>query len=520
MTQDVHEDALHQRPPSIVFWPIMIVFCLLYFGGMAIDDRAAILLRAAQLATDAGDLDRARRLAAASVDADDRNPDGWFLLGQLAASQDRDADAAAAFARLVEGWPEAAGHLTPQMVNPVVHGLGLDSQPRLDLLQALFKAGWTMHGIPPDHAWAQLALMRADRGDATGARAALAGIASPGVLAWIRSDRRFDPLFDRDDPRYDPVPAAKAWVTRLRAAAAAAPASLALQGELGQALLVAGHPEEALALADAAIAAPAGFDDAGELHWMLNLRAVASRRLGRTADALAALAGAAAMDESGAPNVSQVLNLGTLLADMQRPMEALAAVARVGGTSGYGDMVQSMTRLRAHRQLGQDDDAAVVIGALRRLMHLPDLLHPVADALWQTLVRAGAVDGPAGRVPHVLVTELWHLRADALQRDLADHDDLLGEQYRIATSMLKTVGEDAGDLTWLDGTHVRAGMLAVWDGDPADGRLVVHGAYDPDGLLGDVVGPAQHGYSTPISSRCPSTSLASCRLMGCVCRTE
>jgi len=327
--------------------------------------RAAILLRAAQLATDAGDLDRARRLAAASVDADDRNPDGWFLLGQLAASQDRDADAAAAFARLVEGWPEAAGHLTPQMVNPVVHGLGLDSQPRLDLLQALFKAGWTMHGIPPDHAWAQLALMRADRGDATGARAALAGIASPGVLAWIRSDRRFDPLFDRDDPRYDPVPAAKAWVTRLRAAAAAAPASLALQGELGQALLVAGHPEEALALADAAIAAPAGFDDAGELHWMLNLRAVASRRLGRTADALAALAGAAAMDESGAPNVSQVLNLGTLLADMQRPMEALAAVARVGGTSGYGDMVQSMTRLRAHRQLGQDDDAAVWFERMR-----------------------------------------------------------------------------------------------------------------------------------------------------------
>ncbi|MGY1457460.1 hypothetical protein ACW5F0_02250 [Luteimonas sp. A534] len=362
--------------------------------------RAAILLRAAQLAIDAGEPARAHRLAEASVHASDGDPDAWYVFAQLSANQGRDEDAAAAFARLARGWPELVQHLAPESVNPVVHGLDVGSPARLELLEALFAADWTAHGIPVDHAWAQLALMRADRGDAQGARVALAGITEPGIIAWMRSDRRFDRLFDRKDPRFDPALASEAWITRVRATAAASPATLPPLRELGYALLRSGHAGEALAVADQALADPGRFDDTDDLHWMQHVRAVALRRQGRTDEALAALTEAAAMDESGEPNVSQTLNLGTLLADMERPLDALAAVARVKDMSPYGEMVQSTTRLRAHRQLGQADDAAV----------------------WFDRIRANRDESPG----HYLEALLWTGRddeaADWLVSMLADAD--------------------------------------------------------------------------------------------------
>lgn len=329
------------------------------FGALGAGERAAYLLRAAWLAAEARDMPRAHRLAQASVDADGDAPDAWFLLGQLAAAQGRNEAAARSLAHMASTWPELVGHLRLELVNPVLHKLGVTSPAAMELLEALFAAGWAVDGIEPEHAWARLALMRAGRGDREGARAALAGVTSATVITWLRTDRRFDTLIEHDDPRYDPRKAATAEVEARRARAAASPSSLPLQRELAYSLLVAGRPGEALALADQALSDPGRFEDDSELHWVLNQRAIALRRLSRTDEALAALTAAAAMDESGQPNVSQTLNLGTLLVDMERPEQALASVARVDGMSGYGLLVQSMVRLRAYRQMGRDDDAAI-----------------------------------------------------------------------------------------------------------------------------------------------------------------
>ena len=234
------------------------------------------------------------------------------------------------------------------------------------MLEALYEAEWTYGGVVPTHAWAQLALMRAGKGDVEGARAALDDAVSPTVATWVRSDRRFDALVAPDDPRFDPLHAAGVEIARLRATVAERPTSLDPLRELGHALLLVGRNEETLALAGEALANASRFgDDAGDLHWMLNQRAIALRRLGRDADALAALTEAATMEESGRPNVSQALNLGSLLVDMERPREALAAIARVDGMSDYGLLVQSAVRLRAYRQLGLEDDAAVWFGRIR-----------------------------------------------------------------------------------------------------------------------------------------------------------
>lgn len=327
--------------------------------------RGELLLHAARLAIDGGEFARAGRMARASAAADDGVAETWFLLGQVEAIEHRYEAAALAFARLAREWPNLVGDLPRQLVGQVLHELGLGSTANLEMLEALYAAGWTYDGVVPTHAWAQLALMRAAKGDLEGARAALDDAVSPTVATWVRSDRRFDALVASDDQRFDPPRAAEIEIARLRAATAQRPASLEPLSELAHALLLVGRNKETLALVDAVQDDTSRFDDVDELPWLLNQRAIALRRLGRDADALAALTLAATIEESGRPNVSQALNLGSLLVDMERPREALAAVARVEDMSGYGLLVQSAVRLRAYRQLRLENDAAVWFGRIR-----------------------------------------------------------------------------------------------------------------------------------------------------------
>lgn len=362
--------------------------------------RAALQLQGTRLAIAAGDHARAYRLARAVVDSDPTDPDGWFLLGQLAANEQRYAEAAGAFTRLATDLPGALRHVPMPILNQTILHLGLDA-PARDFLEALHAAGWTVDGIPAEHAWARLALLRSAQGDQAGARELVDGIGSPEVIVWMRSDRRFDALLDRDAPRFEPVRAAGAWVERLAALAAEAPASLPLQRELVHGLLVAGRPDDALVLAARALAAPERFDDASDLAWMHNLRAIAFRRLGRTADAVQELTLASAMEESGQPNVSQALNLGTLFADLERPADALATVARVEGMSGYGLLVQSTTRMRAELQLGRAAEAGA----------------------WLERIRDGREDGPLILLQALLVNGRMDEAAALLRTQLDDSDD-------------------------------------------------------------------------------------------------
>lgn len=387
-------DALagHLDDPAMAALAMEAVASHPEFGRLGDAERATWLLRAARLAVEGGDPERALPLARASVAAGPMEIDAVYLLAQLASRSGAYGEAAGALTRLVEAWPEYADQLPQGLLNPLLHRLGLGAQAG-ELLSALHAVAWSPDGVPADHAWARLALVRGTAGDLAGAREAAASIRAPGMVSWMRTDRRFDAFIDRSDPRMDPARAATAWVDHLQGLATGSPGSLPLRSELGAALLVAGRPGEALALADATLAARDGFEDTGELHWILNNRAIALRRLGRSEDALAALAAAAAMDESGQPNVSQNLNLGTLLADLQRPEDALAAVARIRGMSGYGALVQATVRMRAHLQLGQPEDAAV----------------------WFEHIQAGADDG----LVVLLEALLWNGRMDDAARQLA-----------------------------------------------------------------------------------------------------
>ncbi|MDT0165896.1 EAL domain-containing protein [Actinotalea sp. AC32] len=131
------------------------------------------------------------------------------------------------------------------------------------------------------------------------------------------------------------------------------------------------------------------------------------------------------------------------------------------------------------------EQSRAVLRVVDRLAPRPELLHRVANALVEHVGRCGPAGD--GTVPP-LVTALWHRQAEAFLRRSHDLERLLSEQLRIASGLLHTSAVDPRDLAWLSGTHVRAGVLALWSGDPADGRLQVAGVYDPQGALHDAVG--------------------------------
>ena len=62
------------------------------------------------------------------------------------------------------------------------------------------------------------------------------------------------------------------------------------------------------------------------------------------------------------------------------------------------------------------------------------------------------------------------------------------EQYDVGFILLGSSDNDPADLRWMSQVGVRAGCLGLWDGEPADGRLVIAGVHGADGRLHRNVG--------------------------------
>jgi diguanylate cyclase (GGDEF)-like protein len=62
------------------------------------------------------------------------------------------------------------------------------------------------------------------------------------------------------------------------------------------------------------------------------------------------------------------------------------------------------------------------------------------------------------------------------------------EQYDIGMQLLDHERADPKRLDWLAATDVRGAFLALWEGEPAQGRVRIAGRHDPDGMLPDLVG--------------------------------
>src|SRR5699024_3839241 len=87
-----------------------------------------------------------------------------------------------------------------------------------------------------------------------------------------------------------------------------------------------------------------------------------------------------------------------------------------------------------------------------------------------------------------LLDGLAHLHTGSFLAQASAFESQLEEQFTVDAALLDVTGTDPHQLGWLAGTHVPAGVLALWDTDPSAERLTVAGVYDRYGALDVAVG--------------------------------
>jgi tetratricopeptide (TPR) repeat protein len=302
--------------------------------------------------------------------------DDVYRLSILAHRQKQYALSLEAYLDYIARWPDAADEHDVPHVWGLYRALADQPAQQRRLLQALFDARFDDPTADSSELWFQLARLHLDAGDVDGARAAARRITAADPIVRMRIDRRFDAIVDRTTHTFDASLRARQAVDALRAKAEARPRDLAVWVQLTYAMLTAGDEAGAIATATRLIDASADAPVKGEKSkayesldhrvWLLNNRAIALYRLGRSDEAAADLERAIAFDPEEGPNVNQTLNLGTLRCDMGRPREAAEGVAAVKGMSTYGELVQALVLLCAAVQRDDRAQAAGTLAFFRR----------------------------------------------------------------------------------------------------------------------------------------------------------
>lgn len=302
--------------------------------------------------------------------------DDVYRLSIIAHRQQRHALALDAYLDYIGRWPEAADENDVPHVWSLYRALADRPAQQRRLLQAMFDARFDDPTADSSELWFQLARLHLEAGDVDGARAAARRITAADPIVRMRIDRRFDAIVDRTTHTFDASLRARQAVDALRTKAAARPRDLAVWVHLTYAMLTAGDEAGAIATATRLIDASGDTSSAGEKSkayesldhrvWLLNNRAIALYRLGRSDEAVADLERAIAFDPGQGPNVDQTLNLGTLRCYMGRPREAAEGVAAVKGMSTYGELVQAMVLLCAAVQRDDRTQAASTLAFFRR----------------------------------------------------------------------------------------------------------------------------------------------------------
>lgn len=160
----------------------------------------------------------------------------------------------------------------------------------------------------------------------------------------------------------------------------------------------------------------------------------------------------------------------------------------------------AVTMLVAAIDRAQQDAVAVGSEALECIAATLSRFEPPPEAVRQAVAlitdtlhrRAAASSRPAvaaalTRTATGLGGTLWQAHAATHLDRARDRERSLLEQYEIGMELLDRRAPDPRGLEWLQATNVRAACLALWDGPPAAGRLRIAGAYDPAGVLPDLV---------------------------------
>jgi beta-barrel assembly-enhancing protease len=286
------------------------------------------------------------------------------------------AEAVADMTLLAQRWPDRVRTMEPESVLWVVNeSYHLPRGAALPLLQALYDAHWKLrYELEPSELWLRLTRLLLERGEVAEAIQVSLRITKTHDLIAMRSDRRFDAVVAANPGQFDIEAAATRELRTLQAASEKAPQSLGLKSDVLEALLQQQHYAAMLALSDDVLLDIRSTNFPEKLYSdfnekkgsFLNQRAVALERFGRWDEAVEQLTAATVVKERGR-NVDQLINLGELYCALERPRDALSAIAKVSiaNLNSYGVMEMEAVRLDAALQLGDTKEAQSALEYLR-----------------------------------------------------------------------------------------------------------------------------------------------------------
>jgi len=357
------------------------------FGQLPPNVRHSAISAAAFAHFQINDNEKARSLYVHASEMEDATASDWFGRVNVARRLHDNAADVAAVTTVGRRWPEALRETNAYaIVQTTVAAEYGPPQARLELLEALFNARWTLFGMEPSWVWKDLALLLLERNDMDGAALVVGRVTSPHGAIAMRVDRRFDRLLEGAGP-LDVHRVQDAEIEQLRTAAGEPPPSLKKVHNFLRALAGAGRYAEIVQRADFALAhsGPGGasaHEDADETRiWIINDRARALERLGRREDAVADLEYASRMAEHEHGNVSQTINLALLYVRLDRPSDALATIARVPlkNANAYGRFLVEGVRHACAIAQGNAKEAGATFTYLRD--HRDDAPEAYQDAL-------------------------------------------------------------------------------------------------------------------------------------------
>lgn len=131
------------------------------------------------------------------------------------------------------------------------------------------------------------------------------------------------------------------------------------------------------------------------------------------------------------------------------------------------------------------------VAAAARLLEAATQAPPLTVRRTARLLRERLAAHEPSPEQATLAERLSHLEGRAFVAETRGFDREFDEQFGVDTGLLGARAGDPRRLTWLTGTHVRAGVLALWrDGRPGvaggpgpGAELEVVGLHDPDGVL-------------------------------------
>lgn len=375
------------------------------FDDLPAEQRHAAYTLAASVAAEQGEWPHALEYSRKATAFDDVEGFEWHVFLSAAYHEQEWADCATALTTIARQWSNSLEEVRDEAIFRIVNKTkSLPGKDRLDLLNALYDAGWKVDGFAqPSGVWRDLALELLENGAAARAGAVLERVEDPYVAIGLRADMRFQPIIDPTSARLDISDLARKDIERFRANSASNPRSLEAVNQLSYRLFAARRFDDVLRLSEAAIAkaksADRPYEDiADQLVWTMDQRSRALRAQGRWDEAVDQLRDAARRPERGDINVSHAINLGDLYNTVGRPRDALAAVADLGQASPYGLMQAEGVRAEATLQL---KDAA----SLERSI---------------SFIRAHAADAPMSAIELLIITGHGDEAAERLIARLAD----------------------------------------------------------------------------------------------------